>query len=194
MWSFLFMPATPAGAARAAAIRQLSGVLACSDARANQLLELSNNDVQQAVVLHHELEDFDVGPIDHQRAAGGQEAPQAEPQPRPAEQEQEGRAAALKKHGRSPTALRKRRQKRKALVGMAAAADAQLRARLAHTEKMLKLARKHAERAQRIGFARGGQAERAASKQRRRPGSKKERKAAASAMRRKAAQRKRRAA
>ena len=69
---------------------------------------------------------------------------------------------------------------------MAAAADEQLRARLAHTEKMLKLARKHAERAERIGFARGGQAERAASKQRRRPGSKKERKAASSAMRRKA--------
>ena len=187
------MPATPAGAARAAAIRQLSGVLACSDTRANQLLELSNNDVQQAVVLHHELEDFDIGPIDHQRA-GGQEAPQAEPRPRPAAQEQGGRVAALKKHGRSPTALRKRRQKRKALVGMAAAAGEQLRARLAHTEKMLKLARKHAERAERIGFARGGQAERAASKQRRRPGSKKERKAASSAMRRKAAQRKRRAA
>ena len=191
------MPATPTGAARAAAVRQLSGVLACSDARANQLLELSNNDVQQAVVLHHELEDFDVGPIGELTlgpAAGGQEAPQAEPQPQPAAHEQEGRVAALKKHGRSPTALRKRRQKRKALVGMAAAADAQLRARLAHTEKMLKLARKHAERAQRIGFARGGQAERAASKQRRRPGSKKERKAASSAMRRKAAQRKRRAA
>ena len=186
------MPATPAGAARAAAVRQLSSVLACSDARANQLLELSNNDVQQAVVLHHELEDFDVGPIDHQRAAGGQGAPQAEPRPQPAAQE--GRAAALKKHSRSPTALRKRRQKRKALVGMAVAADEQLRARLAHTEKMLKLARKHAERAQRIGFARGGQAERAASKQRRRPGSKKERKAAASAIRRKNAQLKRRAA
>ena len=69
----------------------MSGVLACSDARANQLLELSNNDVQQAVVLHHELADFDVGPIDHQRAAGGQGAPQAEPRPQPAVQEQEGR-------------------------------------------------------------------------------------------------------
>ena len=188
------MPATPAGAARAAAVRQLSGVLACSDARANQLLELSNNDVQQAVVLHHELADFDVGPIDHQRAAGGQGAPQAEPRPQPAAQEQEGRAAALKKHSRSPTALRKRRQKRKALVGMAAAANEQLRARLAHTEKMLNLARKYVERAERIGFARGGQAERAASKQRRRPGSKKERRAANSAIRRKAARQKRRAA
>ena len=107
---------------------------------------------------------------------------------------QSSRAAALKKHSRSPTALRKRRQKRKALVGMAAAAHEQLRARLAHTEKMLNLARKHAERAERIGFARGGQAERAASKQRRRPGSKKERRAANSAIRRKAARQKRRAA
>ena len=169
-----------AKAARAAAVRELSGVLACSDARANQLLELSNNNVQQAAGLHHELGDFDVGPgLDHQRAVSGQAAPQAVP--------------SLKKHCRSPTAILKRKEKRKKLFGMAVAADEQLRARLAHTEKMLKLARKQAERAEQLGFVRGGQSERAASKQRRKPGSKKERKLAASAMRRKGAQQKRRA-
>ena len=52
---------------------------------------------------------------------------------------------------------------------------------------------KQAERAEQLGFMRGGQSERAASKQRRKPGSKKERKLAASAMRRKGAQQKRRA-
>eukprot|EP00964_Phaeocystis_antarctica_P004531 scaffold2446_cov83-Phaeocystis_antarctica.AAC.1 len=95
-----------AKAARAAAVRELSGVLACSDARANQLLELSNNNVQQAAGLHHELGDFDVGPgLDHQRAVSEQAAPQAVP--------------SLKKHCRSPTAILKRKEKRKKLVGIA---------------------------------------------------------------------------
>jgi len=100
---------------------------------------------------------------------------------------------SLKKHCRSPTAILKRKEKRKKLVGMAVAADEQLRARLAHTENMLKLARSACLRAKQLGFVRGGQSERAASKQRRKPGSKKERKLAASAMRRKGAQQKRRA-